>query len=176
MRLFTVGHSNRTIDAFLATIESHGVRAIADVRRVPQSRRHPQFNRKILAASLAEDEVAYAWLEALGGRREPSTGTKHKAIDAPFAGYAEHTTTPEFARGVDELLALAGDGPTAFMCAEKSFEECHRRILSDWLVANGHEVVHILDGGHAIAHALSPEARVTPAGLVYDRGTQPALL
>jgi uncharacterized protein (DUF488 family) len=174
--IYTVGHSNRTIDAFLATIEAHGVRAIADVRRVPQSRRHPQFNRKLLAASLADDEVAYAWIEALGGRREASDETIHTAIDAPFAGYAEHTRTPEFARGIDLLLALASEGPTAAMCAEKSFEECHRRILSDWLVANGHEVVHLLDGGHAIDHALSAEARATPAGLVYDRGTQPQLL
>ena len=174
--IYTVGHSNRTIDAFLATIESHGIRAIADVRRVPRSRRHPQFDTRALAASLADDEVAYVWLEALGGRRDPSPDTPHVAIDTPFAGYAEHTRTPAFARGIDDLLALAADTPTAVMCAEKSFEECHRRILSDWLVARGHRVVHILDGGHAIDHALSPEARLDHGELVYDRGTQPPLL
>ena len=157
-------------------LESHGIRALADVRRVPQSRRHPQVNRRVLAASLAEDEVAYAWLEALGGRREPSAHTPHVAVEAPFAGYAEHTHTAEFARGIDELAALAAETPTAVMCAEKAFEQCHRRILADWLVAQGHRVVHLLDGGHAIDHALSAEARVTPAGLVYDRGTQPTLL
>jgi uncharacterized protein (DUF488 family) len=147
------------------------------VRRVPRSRRHPQFDTRTLAAALADDEVAYAWLESLGGRRDPSPSNPHTAIDAPFAGYAEHTRTREFARGIDELLALANESPTAVMCAEKTFEQCHRRILADWLVAHDHRVVHILDGGHAIDHALSPEARVDANGeLVYDRGTQPSLL
>jgi uncharacterized protein (DUF488 family) len=175
--IYTVGHSNRTLDTFLAILEAHGVRAIADVRRVPQSRRHPQFNRRALADALAREEIEYAWLEALGGRREPSADTPHTAVEAPFAGYAEHLRTAELARGADELFAMAARVPTAVMCAEAAFTDCHRRILSDWLVVHGHAVVHLRDAGRSAPHALSPEARVDPSGeLVYDRGQQGRLI
>jgi len=176
VQVFTVGHSNRTMDTFLTILEAHGIRAIADVRRVPQSRRHPQFNRRVLGDALAREEIEYAWLEALGGRREPSADTAHVAVAPPFAGYAEHLRSPEFRRGIEELFAIAARVPTAVMCAEADFTDCHRRILSDWLVAHGHAVVHLRDAGRSAPHALSPEARLADGELVYDRGTQPPLL
>jgi len=176
VEIFTVGHSNRTIDQLVAILERAGVRAIADVRRVPQSRYNPHFRRGQLGPALAEHEIAYEWIEELGGRREPSSATIHTALEAPFAGYAEHLRTDEFERGIARLKALAGETPTAIMCAEAKPAECHRRILSDWLVAHGHRVIHVLDLTRAIDHALSLEARLDGDHLVYDRGTQPSLL
>lgn len=176
LTLYTVGHSNRTLAQLVAILDKAGVRAVADVRRVPQSRYNPQFRRGAFGPALAAHEIAYAWIEELGGRREPSLDTPHVALEAPYAGYAEHLRTDEFAHGIAQLVALAADTPTALLCAEASPAQCHRRILADWLVFRGHRVIHVLDATRAIDHALSAEARVDGAHLVYDRGTQPTLL
>jgi uncharacterized protein (DUF488 family) len=175
--IFTVGHSNRSLEALVAIVRAAGVGAIADVRRVPQSRFNPQFRRAAFAAALADHGVGYEWIEELGGRREPSPDTPHLALDVPYAGYAEHLGSADFARGAARLTALAAAAPTAVLCAEADPARCHRRILADWLLCRGHRVVHLLDAGRAVDHALSAEARVDRGGaLVYDRGVQPRLL
>jgi uncharacterized protein (DUF488 family) len=105
---------------------------VADVRRYPSSRRMPWFNSGALQASLAEAGIEYRHFEELGGRRPGG-----------FAGYADYMASEEFGEGVEELLRLAGGRRTAVMCAEADWRRCHRRLLSDALVARGHEVVHI---------------------------------
>jgi uncharacterized protein (DUF488 family) len=176
LTIFTVGHSNRTLEQLVAILDRAGVRAVADVRRVPQSRYNPQFRRGAFGPALAAHEIAYAWIEELGGRREPSPDTPHVALEGPYAGFAEHLRTEEFARGIERLYALAADTPTAVLCAEGRPDQCHRRILADWLVSRGHRVIHVIDATRALDHALSAEARLDGDHLVYDRGAQRSLL
>lgn len=175
MVVHTVGHSTRTADELLAILQAAGVRGVADVRRFPGSRRHPQFVRETLAARLALDGLAYDWLPALGGRRTARKDSPHTGWRvAAFRAYADHMESPEFAEGLEQLLALAAARPTAIMCAEAVPWRCHRQLLADALVARGVTVLHLL-GTRADRHRLTAFARRDGTRLVYDGG-QPALV
>jgi uncharacterized protein (DUF488 family) len=171
MRLYSVGHGARTLDELVATLRAAGVLQAADVRAFPGSRRHPHFARAALERSLPTVEIAYAWIPALGGRRKlDRASSKNPAwrVDA-FRAYADHTDSDEFARGLAELLALAAARPTAFLCAETHWSQCHRRILADKLWALGHEVVHLITPERAEAHAPPEFLRVEDGHLRYDK-------
>lgn len=173
VELFTVGHSDLPIEDFLALLRAHGIRAVADVRRYPGSRRHPQFGRDALLERLSADGIGYEWLEALGGRRRTRPGVASPnggLASASFRAYADYMQTEEFRTAAARLLDLARERPTAVMCAEKLFWRCHRRLLSDYLTARGAAVLHLLGDGKTVAHTLSPEAAVTPDGVVYPPG------
>lgn len=168
LTLFTVGHSNRTAAEFLTILRAHGVARIADVRSAPWSRRHPQFNREPLAATLRLAGLDYAHMPDLGGMREPDPASRHRAL-APggFRGYADHMGSPAFERGVAALLEWAAGAATAIMCAEADPGHCHRSLLADALVARGSAVVHLLDAAERRAHALHPEAVVERGRVAY---------
>jgi uncharacterized protein (DUF488 family) len=167
-RAFTIGHSTHAFDAFAALLERHGVRRVADVRRFPGSRRHPQFNREVLAAALAERGIGYAHLEALGGRRSVVPGSPNAGWEnAAFRGYADHMASAAFAAGLAELEALGAAEPTAVMCAEALWWQCHRRLVADALVARDWAVDHIGPDGEIAAHALTPFAAVQDGRVVY---------
>lgn len=167
--VYTVGHSTRSIEEFLALLERHDIELVADVRRFPGSRRLPQFASEALAASLATRGIAYRWLPDLGGRRRPdpdspNVGWRHPA----FRAYADYVATEPFADGLFELLMLAGGQRTAIMCAEVLWWRCHRRLISDVLVSLGIEVLHIGAGPSAEPHRLSTPARLVRGTLRYD--------
>ena len=171
----TIGHSTRAIDAFVALLAAHAVAMVVDVRRWPASRRHPQFAREALEASLAAAGIAYAWRRDLGGFRtaapdSPNTGWRIEA----FRGYADFMLTAEFERSIASVEALARSHRIALMCAEALPERCHRRLLSDALAVRGWAVRHVQDGGCA-AHRLTPFARPIGARLVYPADGQAAL-
>lgn len=152
---------------------------LVDVRRYPASRRHPQFGRETLAASLAGAGIGYVHEPDLGGRRAARPDSQHTAwrVEA-FRGYADHMETPEFAAALARLMRRAAETPTVILCAEAVPWRCHRRLISDALVARGAEVLHILSPGHAEPHELDPNARVLPGGgLLYagPAGGQPSL-
>ena len=173
MIVHTVGHSTLEMEAFLRLLEAHGVRAIADVRRYPASRRHPHFAREAFEAALAGAGAAYLWIPELGGRRPPRPDSPHRAWRVEgFRGYADHLDTPEFATGLDRLLTFAAEHPTAVMCAEAQPTRCHRRILADALVVRGIQVLHIRSPTRAEEHHLPPFARIQNGHLVYDGETQ----
>lgn len=178
--IFTIGHSTRTADAFVALLHEHGISALADVRRFPGSRRHPHFGREALAERLAAEGIAYHHLAALGGRRDPRPDSPNTGWrNAAFRAYADHMDGEEFGEAVDGLIALAEARPTAVMCAEAVPWRCHRNLLADTLVARGHDVVHILAGNSSRAHTLNPLARKGPDGrLTYPAASdeQPRLL
>ena len=154
MTVWTIGHSTRPIDAFLELLTAHGVEAIADVRRYPGSRRHPQFGREALQLSLERGGFGYRWIPRLGGRRAPRKDSKNTQWrSAAFRGYADYTETEEFATGLAELLDLATLKRTAIMCAELLWWQCHRMIVSDVLRARGIEVLHIMDATPAQPHS-----------------------
>ncbi len=170
MIVYTLGHSTLDVDELLRLLRHHGVAGIADVRRFPESRRHPQFGRAALSATLAESQVAYDWLPALGGRRAPRPHSPHVGWRVEgFRGYADHMETDEFADGMRRLLALAAARPTAVLCAEAVPWRCHRRLIADALVVRGVDVRHVTGLRDAERHALTPFARVDAGRIVYDR-------
>ncbi len=147
----------------------HGVRVLVDVRRYPGSRRHPQFSRDALAASLASGGIEYVHEPGLGGRRAVRPGSPHTAwrVEA-FQGYADHMETPEFAAALARLMERAAGETAAILCAEAVPWRCHRRLISDALLARGVPVLHILGPGRADPHELDPNARILPGGrLLY---------
>lgn len=166
--VWTIGHSTRPLQAFLDLLAGHGIQALADVRRFPGSRRHPQFAQDALSASLEADGITYRWLPALGGRRRPRSDSRNTAWrNASFRGYADHIESAEFAGGLDELLKLCGDLRTTLMCAEAVWWRCHRALIADVLRSRGIEVVHILDERSSVRHPYTSAARIVDGRLTY---------
>jgi len=175
--IYSIGHSNVAAEDFFALLASAGVRTLADVRAFPASRRHPHFGREALAGAAAERGIAYHWMPALGGRRHHAPErSPHVAWEVQaFRNYADYADTAEFAAALAELERQALEAPTAFMCAEALWWQCHRRLIADHLVLDGWEVRHIAAGGRLTPHRLPDFARVVEGRLVYDRGATPEL-
>ncbi|MGK9065260.1 DUF488 domain-containing protein [Stutzerimonas chloritidismutans] len=171
-RIWTVGHSTRSVETFIALLQQYGIEAIADVRRFPGSRRLPQFTSAALETALADQAIDYQWLEGLGGRRRASHASADSTWrNASFRGYAEHLDSTEFAAALDRLLALATARRTAMMCAEVLWWRCHRSMISDVLKLKGIEVLHIQDERHLSPHPYTSPARLDHGELSYtDRG------
>jgi uncharacterized protein (DUF488 family) len=177
---FTIGHSTRPIEAFVALIEEAGLRAVVDVRTVPRSRTNPQFNRDVLPAALAARGIAYEHLAALGGLRgrQPGVSPETNAFweNASFHNYADYAMGEDFRSGLRRLRDVGHAAPAAVMCAESLWWRCHRRIISDYLIAAGEEVVHILGEGHIEPAHLTPAARIgSNRTLTYPKDTPPLL-
>lgn len=164
MRIYTVGHSNRTLEELIGLLQEHQIRVLADVRSFPVSTRFPHFAKENLERRLPEANVDYCWLgRELGGfRKRKNPASLHTAILSPgFRNYADHTASEDFHRGLEELKRLAENCRVALMCAEKFWWRCHRRFISDSLVACcGVEVLHIVAEGKSEAHRLTPAARL----------------
>lgn len=174
MLLYTIGHSNRPIADFLALLAENKVDHIADVRRFPGSRRHPQFGQSALAASLADAGIGYTHFPALGGRRKPVLPTPHSAWRvAAFAAYADYMLTPDFSRAFAELETLARQFRTAIMCAEALPWQCHRRLIADQLLAQGWEVLDIIGPNNTKPHELPDFAVVTNGQVTYPGAPRP---
>jgi uncharacterized protein (DUF488 family) len=167
--VWSIGHSTRPLVEFLEVLAAHGVQAIADVRRFPGSRRHPQFAREALERSLAEQGLGYLWLPQLGGRRSARKDSPNTAWrNAAFKGYADHLGSAEFAQGFEALCALARERRTAMMCAESLWWQCHRSLISDVLKVCGAQVWHILDSREATLHPYTSAARLVDGRLDYS--------
>ncbi|MBI3774061.1 MAG: DUF488 domain-containing protein [Gammaproteobacteria bacterium] len=171
--LFTLGHSNRSTGSLLEIICNAQVSCVVDVRAVPHSTRCPQFSQDTLRSALNAAQVTYHWAgRALGGRRSARPDSLHEALqDAASRGFADHMDTPEFARGIAQLLNLAQREPTAILCAEHMPEHCHRRLIADALVLRGMRVIHLLAAKLQREHVLSAEVRRESTTLIYDRHT-----
>lgn len=169
LSIFTIGHSNHPLDRFLALLAQHEVEALVDIRRFPGSKKYPHSHRDNLAAALWKAGVEYRWLEALGGRRHkqrdesPNLGLENKG----FRNYAGYTLTDEFREGVEKLLDAARHKQTAIMCAEGLFWQCHRRLVSDFVVANGATVQHVMPTGDLRPHKLTKDAVIESGQVTY---------
>jgi len=176
MIVHTIGHSTRTTADLVALLREGGVDLVADVRRFPRSRTNPQFNAEALGPSLQKEGIGYRHLPALGGRRSgsgdktPSRNTLWR--EAAFRAYSDYAETDEFRVGFEALLTLAAEHQVAIMCAEAVWWRCHRRIVSDYLLARGVEVRHILASGKIEPAKLTPGAVVEPEGRVSYRDPQ----
>ncbi len=171
--VFTAGHSTRPIEDLLALLAERGVQTLVDVRRFPGSRRHPQYSRDALAASLAGAGIQYVHEPGLGGRRAARPDSPHTAwrVEA-FRGYADYMETPEFQAALERLIRRASEETVAILCAEAVPWRCHRRLISDALVARGIPVMHILGPGRADPHEIDANARVLPDGRLLYAGPE----
>lgn len=167
--LYTIGHSTRPLDDLVASLRAHDIETLVDIRAFPMSRRLPQFNRDSLAETLPAAGIRYVWMKALGGYRKkilddsPNIALRNQS----FRNYADYMLTPEFERAMSDLIVLAEQAPAAYMCAERVYFQCHRMLVSDWLVAHGHEILHIDGTGPVKPHKITAEARMIDGRLIY---------
>jgi uncharacterized protein (DUF488 family) len=162
--IYTVGHSNRSFDEFLALLRRFEIETLVDIRRFPGSRKFPHFDRNNLESVLPVEGIRYIWMEGLGGMRRPLKGfdSPNVSLSSPgFRAYADFMSTEEFRHVVNHLIALASGSRTACMCAEALYWRCHRRLLSDYLVANGVQVLHIMGHKEPVLHRLTKGVHIT---------------
>jgi len=167
--IHTIGHSTRELEELIRVLKAHEINTLVDIRAFPMSRRLPHFNRENLEQELPRQAIDYVWLRELGGRRKrqiknsPNIALRNDS----FRNYADYMLTPEFACGIDKLLHASHTGQTAIMCAERVYFHCHRMLVSDYLTAHEHLVLHIDDDKPARRHKLMPEARMVNGQLLY---------
>jgi len=172
VRLYTIGHSTRSLEQFLGLLSREGATHLVDVRAFPTSARYPHFSRPNLERSIIDIGGRYTHLPSLGGRRRgrrDSRNTKWK--NASFRAYADYMETREFKEAIEDLLKLAALEPTAIMCAEAVPWRCHRSLISDAVVATGVKVFHILDSGIE-EHKLTSFGRIDGGIVRYDAAPQ----
>jgi uncharacterized protein (DUF488 family) len=171
--LYTIGHSTRSFEELLSALKAHSIETLLDIRAFPASRRLPHFNRESLETTLPPAGIHYIWMKALGGYRKkvrddsPNLALRSKT----FRNYADYMLTSEFEDAIAELLHTAGQSRTVYMCAERVWFHCHRMLVSDWLVAHGHTVLHIDGEGPARPHRLTAEARLVNNQVIYSGDT-----
>jgi uncharacterized protein (DUF488 family) len=167
---FTIGHSTRPIDAFVDLLKGAAVRTVVDVRTVPRSRTNPQYNCYVLSQSLSAVGIVYEHIDALGGRRGRQRGVP-SAMNAfwenqNFHNYADYALGGSFQSGLGRLRDLGDSGRCAIMCAETLWWRCHRRIITDYLIAAGQTVFHIIGPSQVAPARITPAARVGPTGTI----------
>ncbi len=167
--IYSIGHSTHSLADFMAMLQSFGIKTLADIRRLPGSRKFPQFDRENLERTLAENGIRYLYLQDLGGRRKEQKDSKNtRWRNASFRGYADYMETEGFAKGMAELEAVASQSPTVYMCAEAVWWRCHRSMVSDYLKAKGWTVLHIMAAGKAEEHSYTSPARVVGNHVFYS--------
>lgn len=168
--IWTIGHSTRSIDEFIAMLESFNIELVTDIRSFPGSRRYPHFNKEALEISLPEKHIKYTHLKELGGRRKPlqdsvNTGWRNAA----FRGYADYMETAAFKEGITGLEKIASIKRTAYMCSEAVWWRCHRSLVSDYLKVHGWTVMHIMGIGKGELHPYTSPARIVGNHLLYSK-------
>ncbi len=168
MTIWTIGHSTHPLPDFISLLDRYSIQLLADIRSYPGSRRYPQFNGAVLAATLREREIEYRHLPELGGRRKPLPDSHNTAWRSPqFRGYADYMETPAFLVAVGKLIDMAEQSRTSIMCAEAVWWKCHRSVLADYLKWRGIEVIHILSKTNTEPHPYTKAARIVEGKLSY---------
>lgn len=172
LAVYTIGHSTRPIEEFIALLRAQGIQTLMDVRTVPRSRRNPQYEQDRLPGSLAAAGIAYVHEPGLGGLRKPRPDSPNAGWhNESFRGYADYMQTTGFTQALERLLACARGERVALMCAEAVPWRCHRSLIGDALLARGVTVLDVMDARAPVPHRLTPFARVDG-----ERVTYPALL
>jgi uncharacterized protein (DUF488 family) len=166
--IHTIGHSTRSIEAFIELLKFHRIELLIDVRRWPMSKRHPHFNREALHSSLTETGIDYLWRGDLGGFRKPEPNSVNTAWQVgAFRAYADFMLTEEFDKIIGEVERIAAKQRIALMCAEALPWRCHRQLLADAFLVRDWRVRHIMDKG-CHEHKLPPFARTENAQIIYS--------
>jgi Protein of unknown function, DUF488 len=167
-RVYTIGHSTRPIEEFIALLTANGLERLLDIRTIPKSRHNPQFHTDSLSRYLRAKGIDYVHLKELGGLRRPRPDSPNTGWrNASFRGYADYMQTEEFDTALRHAIELARQKPTALMCAEALPWRCHRSLVADALVVRGIEVLEIVSSSLPKPHALTPFARVRGTHITY---------
>ncbi|WP_088007875.1 DUF488 family protein [Indiicoccus explosivorum] len=172
MELFTIGHSSHSQERFCRMLKDNGIEVLADVRAFPGSRKWPQFSKDLFPEWLEAEGFTYVHLPKLGGRRRKSK-TVEESLNSgwrnrSFHNYADYCLSEEFKEGAEELLSLAENRRVAYCCSERHPARCHRLLISNWLKANGHEILHIIDGKNETTDLVEHEVGMWGAPAVVD--------
>ncbi|MGH6836810.1 MAG: DUF488 family protein [Methylocella sp.] len=169
---FTIGHSTRSIDTFVGLLKDAEVRLVVDVRTIPRSRTNPQYNHDVLPGSLSASRIAYEHIAALGGLRGSQLNVA-PTLNAfwetqSFHNYADYAMSEGFHSSLTRLRELGYAKRCAIMCAETVWWRCHRWIISDYLIAAGETVFHIIGPDHIEQAHMTGAAKVGPSeALIY---------
>jgi uncharacterized protein (DUF488 family) len=173
IEIWTIGHSTRSGEEFIALLQRSQIEALVDVRRFPGSRRHPQFGSAQLSSELGKSGIEYFHLPDLGGRRRPRPDSPNTAWrNEAFRGYADYMMTEPFRTAVEQLLQIARSKRAAMMCAEAVWWQCHRGLIADHLKADGHTVWHIMGQDRVEPHPFTSAARIVNDRLSYAEAEQ----
>ncbi len=184
VEFYTVGHSTRKIEELISILQAYKIEVLVDVRAFPVSARNPQFNKENLKESLSKSDIQYIWLgREFGGYRKKSEGLGESSLNKGwkvegFRIYADYMLTDIFKSAADQLINLAENKTVAYMCAEKLYWRCHRRLISDYLLSRGHKVWHIIESDKLRKHELTRFAQVRGGILTYpsqESSTNPTL-
>ncbi|WP_226043196.1 DUF488 domain-containing protein [Natrinema sp. DC36] len=168
-QFYTLGHSTRSFDELLSILDQYEITLLADVRSFPRSRTNPQFNSDRLTERLPEHDISYKHIGNLGGYKDVELNESPNAawVNDSFHAYADYALTEGFRTGLNELLEFGEEFTVAYMCAEKVYWHCHRRIISDWLLARGHDAIHIFDANRSEEHSLTRFATIEDEIVTY---------
>lgn len=167
-RIWTIGHSTHSLDEFLDWIKAHKIEVLVDIRRHPGSRKYPHFNQEALADSLPKSDIFYHHFEHLGGRRKTKPDSVNQVWRHPsFRGYADYMETSEFKTTIEDLKAISTKNRTVIMCSEAVWWSCHRSMISDFLKAEGWEVLHIMSPSTTTEHPYTKPAKIEDGKLFY---------
>jgi uncharacterized protein (DUF488 family) len=168
--IWTIGHSTRSFEEFGSMLHAFGIELVADVRNYPGSRKYPQFNKEALEIALPQINIQYVHLKELGGRRKAAPDSKNTAWrHAAFRGYADYMETSDFKEGIKELMKIASQQRTAYMCSEAVWWRCHRAMISDYLKVQGWKVMHIMGVNKAEEHPYTSPAKIVNGQLNYTQ-------
>ena len=170
--VLTIGHSTRPIEEFIRLLQAHNVACVIDVRTIPRSRRHPQFSKETLRATLKRAGIGYKHFPGLGGLRHTTVASVNVGWrNASFRGFADYMQTPEFVEALKELIPLADEAQLALMCAEAVPWRCHRSLIADALLVRRIPVEHIMSQSRRQVHVLTPFAKVRGRKITYPAET-----
>lgn len=172
--LFTIGHSSRSLEAFIALVKQARIQVVADVRSIPRSRTYPHFDQRRLPRALAKEDIDYVHIPELGGRRPKQAGVD-PALNGywqnrSFHNYADYALSASFREGLAQLINIGRTKRCAMMCAEAVWWRCHRRIITDYLIRKRCKVLHILGPDKTVPGTLTPGAVPGPRGSVRYPG------
>ncbi len=171
---FTIGHSNHSLEEFVELLTETRIELLADVRKFPMSRANPQFNEGTLPKALQPFGISYEHIAALGGLRGKDRDLPPDVngfwTNKSFHNYADYALSEQFHAGLAHLIAEGHQRRTAIMCSEAVWWRCHRRIVTDYLIASGETVFHIMAAGRLESAHLTPGAVIQPNRMVVYPG------
>lgn len=166
--LWTIGHSTHSMETFIGMLNAFHIEVLADIRRLPGSRKYPHFNQEELELTLSRHNIRYVYLPELAGRRKVNPDSQNTAWrNRSFQGYADYMETSEFMHGVQTLMEIATEFRTAIMCAEAVWWRCHRSMVADYFKSVGWTVIHILDEKQSRLHPYTGAANLKEGILTY---------
>jgi len=166
--LYSIGHSNRTLEQFISLLKAHAVKQVVDVRTIPKSRHNPQFNKEDLARRLRNTKIGYRHMKKLGGLRHAQADSRNLGWkNLSFRGFADYMGTAAFAAAIEQLKSVASRKKTAIMCAEAVPWRCHRSLIADALAKNHWKVFEIMSLKTARLHRVTSFLRMRKGKIVY---------